>query len=76
MLLTLLKGKKAKEPKASTSAQAADGELPPELNFFKYAEGGAPKRKQSGADVESDPKGKKRKVDEDEGEGAEGEGRV
>ncbi|KAI9059579.1 P-loop containing nucleoside triphosphate hydrolase protein [Trametes sanguinea] len=62
----LFNGKKAKEPKASTSAQAADGELPPELNFFKYAEGGAPKRKQSGADGESDPKGKKRKVDEDE----------
>ncbi|OSD05778.1 P-loop containing nucleoside triphosphate hydrolase protein [Trametes coccinea BRFM310] len=64
----LFNGKKAKEPKASTSSHAADSELPPELNFFKYAEGGAPKRKQSAADGESDPKGKKRKVDEDEGE--------
>ncbi|KAI0761689.1 P-loop containing nucleoside triphosphate hydrolase protein [Trametes elegans] len=51
------------EPKASTSAHAPDGELPPELNFFKYAEGGAPKRKANAAEAELDPKGKKRKVD-------------
>ncbi|KAI0358941.1 P-loop containing nucleoside triphosphate hydrolase protein [Trametes cingulata] len=63
----LFNGTKAKEPKASTSAQAADGELPAELNFFKYAEGGAPKRKASTTD-ESDPKGKKRKVEQEEDE--------
>lgn len=62
----LSQGDKAQEPKASTSASAS-GELPPELNFFKYAEGGAPKRKAPSADAEADVKGKKRKVqDEDE----------
>ncbi|KAI0367512.1 P-loop containing nucleoside triphosphate hydrolase protein [Pilatotrama ljubarskyi] len=58
----------AKEPKASTSGQATDGELPAELNFFKYAEGGAPKRKASATEDGSDPKGKKRKVEDEEAE--------
>ncbi|CDO70922.1 hypothetical protein BN946_scf184829.g30 [Trametes cinnabarina] len=62
----LFNGKKAKEFKATTSAQPIGGELPPELNFFKYAEGGAPKRKQFATDGEPGPKGKKRKVDEEE----------
>ncbi|KAI0325624.1 P-loop containing nucleoside triphosphate hydrolase protein [Cubamyces sp. BRFM 1775] len=62
----LFNGKNAKEPKASTSSAAPDGELPPELNFFKYAEGGAPKRKATSGEAESDPKGKKRKVEEEQ----------
>ncbi|KAI8983354.1 P-loop containing nucleoside triphosphate hydrolase protein [Trametes punicea] len=45
----------------------------PELNFFKYADGGAPKRKATGVEGESDPKGKKRKVDEDADENMEKE---
>ncbi|KAH9891120.1 P-loop containing nucleoside triphosphate hydrolase protein [Cubamyces lactineus] len=64
----LFNGKKAKEPKASTSSAAPEGELPPELNFFKYAEGGAPKRKATTGEADSDPKGKKRKVDEEQDE--------
>ncbi|KAL1952318.1 hypothetical protein VTO73DRAFT_1467 [Trametes versicolor] len=68
----LFNGNKAQEPKASTSASAS-GELPPELNFFKYAEGGAPKRKAPSADIETDAKGKKRKVDADEDEGTDEE---
>ncbi|KAI0651435.1 P-loop containing nucleoside triphosphate hydrolase protein [Trametes meyenii] len=62
----LFNGKKVREPKASTSTGALDGELPAELNFFKYAEGGAPKRKVPVTDASTDPKGKKRKVEEDE----------
>lgn len=68
----LSQGNKAQEPKASTSASAS-GELPPELNFFKYAEGGAPKRKAPSADIETDVKGKKRKVEADEDEGTDEE---
>ncbi|KAI0825230.1 P-loop containing nucleoside triphosphate hydrolase protein [Trametes gibbosa] len=64
----LFDGKKAHTPKASTSSKAAEGELPPELNFFKYAEGGPPKRKAQDAAGGADPKAKKRKVDEDEDE--------
>ncbi|KAH9850665.1 P-loop containing nucleoside triphosphate hydrolase protein [Lenzites betulinus] len=61
----LFNGKKAHAPKASTSSNVADGELPPELNFFKYAEGGVSKRKAPDATVEEDPKGKKRRVEEE-----------
>ncbi|KAI0666243.1 P-loop containing nucleoside triphosphate hydrolase protein [Trametes maxima] len=62
----IFNGKKTKEPKASTSTRVPDGELPAELNFFKYVEGGAPKRKAPVADTDLDPKGKKRRVEENE----------
>lgn len=60
-------GKKGKETKASTSTRSPKGELPPELDFFKYAQGCSTKRKaRDGGDA--DPKGKKRRVEEDEDE--------
>ncbi|KAI0757420.1 P-loop containing nucleoside triphosphate hydrolase protein [Daedaleopsis nitida] len=71
----IFNGKKSKVPKASTSARTLDGELPPELDFFKYAHGGSAKRKAPDPGNEAKHKGKKRKVDEDD-EDADGEGGV
>ncbi|KAI0735604.1 P-loop containing nucleoside triphosphate hydrolase protein [Earliella scabrosa] len=70
----LFNGKTGQQPRASTSKRAPEGELPPELDFFKYAQGGGTKRKGREADGAADPKGKKRKVeDEDEDEDEETE---
>ncbi|KAM5530191.1 hypothetical protein V8D89_016143 [Ganoderma adspersum] len=60
--VSLFTGNGAKEPKASTSTHAPEGELPPELDFFKYAQSGNPKRKVSDAAV--GPKGKRRRVED------------
>ncbi|KAI0762573.1 P-loop containing nucleoside triphosphate hydrolase protein [Fomes fomentarius] len=62
-------GKKGMETKASTSTRSLEGELPPELDFFKYAQGCSTKRKaRDGDGRDADPKGKKRRVEEDEDE--------
>ncbi|EJF58459.1 P-loop containing nucleoside triphosphate hydrolase protein [Dichomitus squalens LYAD-421 SS1] len=69
--VSLFNGSKGREPKASSSAHALAGELPPELDFFKYAQGGIPKRKADEVEGGIDLKGKKRRVegdDEDEDE--------
>ncbi|RDX56322.1 P-loop containing nucleoside triphosphate hydrolase protein [Lentinus brumalis] len=64
--VNLFNGKKSKAANASTSARAPEGELPPELDFFKYAQGGQGKRKASEPNGGADAKGKKRRVEEDE----------
>ncbi|PIL30882.1 transporter [Ganoderma sinense ZZ0214-1] len=70
--VSLFTGNGTKESKCSTFAHAPEGELPPELDFFKYAQGGNTKRKV--LDAEVDPKGKRRKVEDgSEDEEANGE---
>ncbi|KAJ6501555.1 P-loop containing nucleoside triphosphate hydrolase protein [Mycena vitilis] len=60
----------SKEPPKSvgaTSEKIADGELPGELDYFKYAAGGSGKRKADGNGA-AVPAVKKRKVDQDDDE--------
>ena len=69
---------KTKQDKGKAVARAHEGELPAELDFFKYAQGGSSKRP---ADQDKDKEGysggetsgarKKRKLDEGDGEEAE-----
>ncbi|RPD81574.1 P-loop containing nucleoside triphosphate hydrolase protein [Lentinus tigrinus ALCF2SS1-7] len=68
----LFNGKKRKASKASTSARV-EGGLPPELDFFKYAQGVRGKRKAPEASGDADPKGKKRRVEVEEDGGDEDE---
>ncbi|KAH9927466.1 P-loop containing nucleoside triphosphate hydrolase protein [Epithele typhae] len=60
----LFNGKKGKQANSLTSIRTVDGELPPELDFFKYAEGGSSKRKAGTGNAVTDSKRKKRKLDE------------
>ncbi|KAK7471008.1 RNA-dependent ATPase rok1 [Stygiomarasmius scandens] len=60
--VNLFNGKSKAESKKE---RPADSELPAELDFFKYAQGGPSKRKGMTVDTEG-PAGKKRKLEEDE----------
>ncbi|KAG5646061.1 hypothetical protein DXG03_004484 [Asterophora parasitica] len=63
---------KTKGPHVQSKATSGvpEGELPSELDFFKYAQGGSGKRKAAGdaSGNAEDPKGKRRKVGDDEEE--------
>ncbi|THV05389.1 P-loop containing nucleoside triphosphate hydrolase protein [Dendrothele bispora CBS 962.96] len=61
----LFNGKSKAESKKQLSNE--DSELPAELDFFKYAQGGPSKRKERSTNAEG-PAGKKRKIDEEESE--------
>ncbi|RDB28566.1 DEAD-box ATP-dependent RNA helicase 57 [Hypsizygus marmoreus] len=58
---------KAMTPKGKLWSQPLEGELPLELDFFKYAQGGSGKRKTFDTLESGDePKGKKRKMEEED----------
>lgn len=57
-----LKKSRVGTSKATSAAKLKDGELPMELDFFKYAQGGSSKRKGGTGD---EPEGKKRKLGDD-----------
>ncbi|OBZ79814.1 DEAD-box ATP-dependent RNA helicase 57 [Grifola frondosa] len=66
----LFNGKSKKDNKGKAVAKDADGDLPAELDFFKYAQGGPAKRKASSGNVvedvgEGSHKGKKLRLEDD-----------
>ncbi|KAH9947966.1 P-loop containing nucleoside triphosphate hydrolase protein [Amylocystis lapponica] len=59
---------KSKTDKGNTVSHVADGEIPPELDFFKYAQGGSAKRKdREGGNDASGSRMKKPRTEAEEG---------
>ncbi|TFY66205.1 hypothetical protein EVG20_g4886 [Dentipellis fragilis] len=71
--VTLFTKGPTKQDKGKGVAQHTGDDLPAELDFFKYAKGGAPKRKAAEGDEEGGASGKKRRLDDEESEASEDE---